>query len=207
MRGVDLLMATSDHETLVDRSGEILEADVSCGPSSQRMDVGSVILGCRVDGNTAAEPVTPNLVRTENHSDKLSTTTLSTLFFSDSLLKWSSISIGAYVGAFSRIGLTYFKIWYVIKKQSYVSNLCFCISRNAVKSSFHLQEFKIRLYQCFCPDIRMHHHGVRYKPQRMVPHQVHAIQKGCIPRADLWALRKHHNLRDMERPVQPSLLP
>jgi hypothetical protein len=95
-------MATSDYETLVDLPGEIsevLEADVSCGPSSHRMDLGSVILGNRIDGNAAAEPKL-NLVRIQNHRDKLSTTTFSTLHFSDSLLKWSSISIGAYIGAF-----------------------------------------------------------------------------------------------------------
>ena len=109
-------MATSDNETLVDLTTEISETDVSCTSPSHRLDLGSVVLGHRIGENIAEElarQVRTDLVRTKIHN-KLSTTAFTYLLFSDPLLRWSSISMGAYVGTFLRIGLTYLKIWYVI---------------------------------------------------------------------------------------------
>jgi hypothetical protein len=107
-----LIMATSDNEILVDLNGENSGAVVSSCSASHRRDRGSIVPAGHVGGNIAAEPPSqPNLVRTEIHSDKLSTTSLHDILFSDLLLKWSSISIGAYIGSFLRIGLTYLKIW------------------------------------------------------------------------------------------------
>ncbi len=106
-------MATSDNETLVDLTTEISETDVSCASPSHRLDLGSVVLGHRIGENKAEELA--RQVRTDlKIHNKLSTTAFAYLLFSDPLLRWSSISMGAYVGTFLRIGLTYLKIWYVI---------------------------------------------------------------------------------------------
>jgi hypothetical protein len=102
-------------ENVVDLTVDVNSgAHVSACPDSQSQNLGTIMFGNGVTQSIPLEPplqVQPDLVHADRYkNDKLS---INSILFSDPLLKWSSISIGAYIGSFLRIGLTYLKIWLV----------------------------------------------------------------------------------------------